>query len=335
MKSLLNELAGPEIERVKTRGTPRSYAAGEAIFAGGDAADAIYFIEHGLVSIYIEEFNTRQEIQALGPGEFFGEMALFNKDRRTASAAAKQDTRLVAIAKREFLDFLRAERPIAEKVHALLTQRNEELVLKEKLIDATGLDAHHLHIGIKGDPSLRETALFRERYESAVDKALPQLVAVFKDLLLNRSAYRINIGFNNGEIRIATILDPFNEEFHPANRLVDETYLERHFPKIDYQSKAAAVRRVFGALRCDPFFGELPDHLCNIFGRHYESWQPMPPDDVLRAIDKFPDLRNIQNYYVRNATISIIKDAIHMQFNCDGAHIVSAADYQRFLQENL
>jgi hypothetical protein len=29
------------------------------------------------------------------------------------------------------------------------------------------------------------------------------------------------------------------------------------------------------------------------------------------------------------------RDAIRMQFNCDGTHIVSAEDYQQFLQDNL
>jgi hypothetical protein len=48
-----------------------------------------------------------------------------------------------------------------------------------------------------------------------------------------------------------------------------------------------------------------------------------------------PVLRRIQNFYLRNVTISIIRDAIHMQFNCDGTHIVSADDYTRFLEENL
>lgn len=335
MKSVLNELTNDEIRLATARGTPRRYEAGTLIFNEGDSADAIYFIESGQVSIFIQEFNTREEIQVLGPGEFFGEMAVFNRDRRTASAAAKDEAHVLTIGKDEFLDFLRAERGVAAKVHALRNRRNEELVLKEKLIDATGLDARHLHIGIKGDPSLRESALFRERYDSPVDQALPQLVAVFEDLLLKRCAYRIHIGFNSGEIRISSILDPFNEEFHPAKRLLDETYVERHFPKIDYARKAEVIRRVFGALRADEFFGELPDHLRNIFGRHYDAWQPMPMAEVARTVAKFPVLRSIPNYYVRNATISIIKDAIHMQFNCDGAHIVSAADYERFLQENL
>jgi hypothetical protein len=34
-------------------------------------------------------------------------------------------------------------------------------------------------------------------------------------------------------------------------------------------------------------------------------------------------------------TISAVRAAIHMQFNCDGTHIVSADDYQRFIEDNL
>lgn len=46
-------------------------------------------------------------------------------------------------------------------------------------------------------------------------------------------------------------------------------------------------------------------------------------------------LRSIQSFYLRNFSISMIQDAIRMQFNCDGTHIVSAEDYQNFLRDNL
>jgi CRP-like cAMP-binding protein len=329
------ELSDAELALVRARAAPRRFPAGEMVFVAGEPADAIYFIESGHVSIVIEKFNTREEVQILGPGELFGEMAVLGNNQRTASAAARDDVLLLCISKSAFLEFLRAEPGIGEKIHTLLARRNEELALKEKLIDATGLSACHLHIGIKGDPTLRESALFRDRHDSPVDKAMPELVALFQDLLLNRCAYRIHVGFNSGEIRVSTIIDPFNEEFHPASRLLDAAYVDRHFPRIDYERKAAVVRRVFGALREDAFFTALPAHLGSIFDRHYDTWEPMPKEAVASTIAKFPELRDIPNYYVRNATISIIKDAIHMQFNCDGAHIVSAADYERFLQENL
>ena len=175
----------------------------------------------------------------------------------------------------------------------------------------------------------------RERYESVVDKVLPQLVPRLADMLLNRCVYQIFLGFNNGEVRVSTILDPFCEEFHPAIRLVDEAYVERHFPRIDYERKVELIRKTYEVVRGDAYFAELPSHLHKGYSRYIENWQPVSREDIARTISRLPELREIPNYYVRNFTISIIKDAIHMQFNCDGSHIVSACGYENFLEENL
>jgi hypothetical protein len=56
---------------------------------------------------------------------------------------------------------------------------------------------------------------------------------------------------------------------------------------------------------------------------------------VSRVIRQIPLLRQIPHFYVRGLTLGITRDAVHMQFNCDGTHIVSSRGYQRFLQENL
>lgn len=335
MSSLFCELSASDLEKIKSRAILKTCPAGERLFSAGDAADYIYFIDSGRVSIFIEKFNYQEELQVLGPGEFFGEMAVFFNDRRTASATTRENTTFLSIAKQAFLELMESEREIADKITRLLSRRNEELILKEKLIDAIGLSGKHLHIGIKGDPSLRESALTRERYESEVDRIMPELVPRLEDLLLNRCVYQAFIGFNSGEIRLSTILDPFSEEFHPARRLLDDAYVSRHFPLIDYEGKAEVIRGMYQSLGVHPFFSELPGHLRSVFGNYYAGWRPVPPQEIARTLARLPLLRSIPNYYVRNATISIIKDAIHMQFNCDGAHIVSAEDYQRFLEENL
>ncbi|MBZ0092010.1 MAG: cyclic nucleotide-binding domain-containing protein [Sulfuricellaceae bacterium] len=335
MKSIFQELSHADIEKIKSRAVKRKYRAGESVFSEGDAAEYFYLIDSGLISIFIDKFNSRKEIQTLGIGEFFGEMAVFYNGKRTASASAKEDAELLGIAKQAFLDMIQTDQDIARKIYGILSIRNEELVLKEKLIDATGLAERNLHIGIKGDPSLRESALTRDRHESVVDSVLPELIVCLEDLLLNRSAYRVFIGFNSGEIRISSILDPFTEEFHSAQKLLDGAYLERHFPLIRFEDKIETVRRLYKAIHQDVFFGLLPGHLQNVFGQYYENWQPVSPHDISRTIRHLPLLRGIPNYYVRNTTISLIQDAIHMQFNCDGAYIVSADDYERFLEENL
>jgi CRP-like cAMP-binding protein len=335
MESLFYHLTNDELDKIRSHGVRKTLQAGQRIFSEGDVADYIYFIDSGRISIFIEKFSSRQEIQELGPSEWFGEMAVFFKDKRTACAAALEDTVVLSIPKVEFIALMRSERTIADKINAMLAQRNEELVFKEKLMDTIGITGKHLHIGIKGDPSLRESALTRKRYESVVDQILPELIPHLEELMLRRCVYQIFIGFNSGEIRLCSVMDPFSEEFHPAKRLLDPGYLDRHFPKIDYDAKANIVRSLYQALQRLPFFSALPPALHSIFQDFYNGWQPVAPEDISRTLAHLHRLRSIQSYYVRNATISIIKDAIHMQFNCDGAHIVSSDDYERFLEENL
>ena len=55
----------------------------------------------------------------------------------------------------------------------------EQLVLKENIVSAVGLDSAQLQIGIKGDPSLRETAMDRCRYESEIDRLFNDIEPVF------------------------------------------------------------------------------------------------------------------------------------------------------------
>jgi hypothetical protein len=177
--------------------------------------------------------------------------------------------------------------------------------------------------------------MLRPRFQSVVDRFMPELVVCFEDLLLNRTVHRITVGFNNGEIRLSTLLDPFCEEFHPAVRLLDSSYVERHFPKVDYDRKAEIILDVYGRIRDTAFFGELPNHLNHGFGEYYGRWEPLPRQAISSTIRQLPLLREIPDFYMRSLTLSILKNAVHMQFNCDGTHIVSTQGYQRFLEENL
>lgn len=335
MTSLFQDLREDDLRKIMSRGKQVSYNAGEQIFSEGDEADYFYFIVSGRVSIFIEKFHTRDEIRLAQRGDWFGEMAMFNSNRRSANAVTQEATACLTVSKQEFMDLLGVDPELRDKILTIVNVRNEDLVLKEKLIDADGMCNQDIHIGIKGDPSLRESAMLRERYESIVDKRMPELVVRFEDLLLNRSPHRIMIGFNNGEIRISTLLDPFCEEFHPAIRLLDESYVDRHFPKIEYQSKAEMIRRIYQTIGSEGFFTGLPNHLHHGYTRYFSNWEPVPEAQIKEILSKLPLLRSIPNFYVRNVTVGVLKDAIHMQFNCDGTHIVSAHGYERFLTENL
>lgn len=61
----------------------------------------------------------------------------------------------------------------------------EELVLKESIVSATGLRSDSVQVGIKSDPSLRETAPIRAKYRNVMDDLFADIEPRLTDLLQN------------------------------------------------------------------------------------------------------------------------------------------------------
>lgn len=211
----------------------------------------------------------------------------------------------------------------------------EETLLKESIVSAAGLSSDQVQIGIKGDPSLRESATLRERYKSPVDNIFEQLKPKLEELLLNRGIYRLFVGFNSGEIRTNSVFDPLRQEIHDAEKLAKETYLDRHFPAIDYSDKVGLMRKLYGTLRASEQYKKMPDYWQNILNRRSDSWQPLEPENIPSILSTVRALREIQEYYLRNITICIVQGIVRMQFNCDGTQIIDAHNFKRFLEENV
>ncbi len=211
----------------------------------------------------------------------------------------------------------------------------EELVLRECILSATGLNEGSIQIGIKGDPSLRETSLERKKYESPVDRVMDQLVVNLEELLINRSTYRVFIGFNSGEIRTQSIFDPLRQEIHEAEKLADRAYIDRHFPVISYADKIQAMRDIYQMIQKSKWFDKVPEFWRKIFLKRHQSWEPMTEEEVHRILSTLKLMRSLPDFYLRNITICIVQDMVRMQFNCDGTQIISAENYQKFLEQNI
>lgn len=71
----------------------RAFAAGQEIFKEGDAGDGLYLVKAGAVEISgLLVDNARHRFSEVGPGEWFGEMAVIEDKPRSASAVARRDT---------------------------------------------------------------------------------------------------------------------------------------------------------------------------------------------------------------------------------------------------
>ena len=74
------------------------YAAGQTIFTVGDPGDVMYGVADGEVEI----LAGGEVIENLGPGDFFGEMAIIEHLPRSAEARAKTDCTLAAVDEKNF-----------------------------------------------------------------------------------------------------------------------------------------------------------------------------------------------------------------------------------------
>ena len=95
----------------------KAYIAGDLIYSEGDVADALFIVEMGTVDIVPK--GKEIVFTSIGSGQGFGELALFERGTRPASASARERTYLVRIPY-ERLSKLLAERPEL----ALLVYRN-------------------------------------------------------------------------------------------------------------------------------------------------------------------------------------------------------------------
>ncbi|HUE01838.1 MAG TPA: Crp/Fnr family transcriptional regulator [Bryobacteraceae bacterium] len=84
----------------------KPFAAGQTVFAAGAAGDAMYIVLEGDIAIRAGE----TDLEVLGPGSIFGEMALIDGAPRSASAVAASDCRLVEIDRRRF-EFMVSQTP--------------------------------------------------------------------------------------------------------------------------------------------------------------------------------------------------------------------------------
>jgi uncharacterized membrane protein len=86
--------------------------AQKVMFRAGDAGDAMYLIERGKVRICVQATDGHEvTLTELGRGDFFGEMALLDGQRRSANAVVAEDARLAVLSREHFLSFIMGGNP--------------------------------------------------------------------------------------------------------------------------------------------------------------------------------------------------------------------------------
>lgn len=106
----------------------------QAIFAQGDGADAVFYVQKGKVRLTVVSAAGKEAtIAIVGEGNFFGEGSLAGQLRRMGSAAAMTDCVILRVDKKIMLDALHREPAFSEMFVAYLLARN--IRYEEDLVD--------------------------------------------------------------------------------------------------------------------------------------------------------------------------------------------------------
>jgi CRP/FNR family transcriptional regulator, nitrogen oxide reductase regulator len=126
-----------EVHELSALAKEKRLVQNETIFWEGDASDCFYIVAEGKVKV-TKLASTGKEIilSFFGPGEMFGEVAVFENKPYPASAQAISETRLISIKKSDFLDLLMKHPSVSLKIISILSGRLREA--QNRLRDLAG-----------------------------------------------------------------------------------------------------------------------------------------------------------------------------------------------------
>jgi CRP-like cAMP-binding protein len=103
------------------------YQAGEVIVHQGEVGECMYVIQAGQVEVLQKQAGQETSLAVLGPGDFFSEMGLFDKDVRSATVRALGEARVLTVDKRTLHRRLNEDPSLAYRIIQTLSQRVRKL----------------------------------------------------------------------------------------------------------------------------------------------------------------------------------------------------------------
>jgi CRP/FNR family transcriptional regulator len=121
---LFETLNQRELEELGAVAVPRSFERGQVIFSEGTQGDVMYVIRSGRVLIKREHAGGRTiALTEMGPGDLFGELAIFDKEARSATAECIEPTEVIALTSGDVTRVLLGNPDISVKLLQQLSRR--------------------------------------------------------------------------------------------------------------------------------------------------------------------------------------------------------------------
>jgi CRP/FNR family transcriptional regulator, cyclic AMP receptor protein len=164
------------------------YPPATVIFAQGDAADTVLYIQQGSVKLSVlSEIGKEAVVGVLGPGDFFGEGALAGQPFRLATATSMTLSRILVVPKRQMIRLLHQQHALSDRFITHMLARNARL--EEDLVD---------QLFNASEKRLARTLLLLARYgkPDGPRRALPKISQEVLAEIVGTTRSRVNFFMN-------------------------------------------------------------------------------------------------------------------------------------------
>jgi hypothetical protein len=123
---LLRELPLSVRRQLERRLQPMNFLHGDVVVAEGEHGDALFLIVRGVLEVSRRggRDGARQVLNRLGPGDFFGEIALLEDQVRSATVTAQEPVTVLRLARREFIALMGRDPELARQVDLVRRRRH-------------------------------------------------------------------------------------------------------------------------------------------------------------------------------------------------------------------
>ena len=101
----------------------KTYKDGEVIVRQGDTGDSMYVIQDGQAEVVLERGGREVRLRTIGQGEFIGEMAIFEREVRSATVRAVGDVRVLTLDRRSILRKIQDDPSLAFRIMETMSRR--------------------------------------------------------------------------------------------------------------------------------------------------------------------------------------------------------------------
>ena len=105
----------------------KNYQDGEIIIQQGEIGNCMYVVQEGQVEVVFQENNSEVRLNVCGEGALLGEMAIFDREVRSATVRAIGDVRVLTVDKKNFLRRIHADPTLAFNLVETMSHRIREL----------------------------------------------------------------------------------------------------------------------------------------------------------------------------------------------------------------